>query len=694
MSYLRPLFSMVRSQATLRAIVVLAAVGILTCSAAIYADEPTTAPAVPAATTAPATPAAATPPATAPAEDNSAVKMVQPGAFDIHARDLDLRLVLQMLSQQGQKNIVATKEVSGKLSADLYGVTFHEALDAVLRATGFAYEEKGNFVYVYTPDQLDKIHKAERKVGVETLRMHYITATDARTLLTPALSQDGNIAITPAAGMGITASKTDTGGNSYATEDVLVVRDYEENLAKIRKIAEEIDIRPEQVLIESTILQATLDENNALGVDFNVLAGINFQDIGSSTNGVEDLTKGKLDASGIANHSNMGAVRTDFAASVPQGGVSFGFISDNVAVFVRALENITPTTVLANPKLLVVNKQRGEVLVGSHDGYLTTTVTETVATQTVQFLDTGTRLIVRPYIGKDGFIRMEIHPEDSSGGVVPVGQNALPKQQTTEVTSNIMVRDGRTIVIGGLFRDETKSSHSQVPVVGNLPVLGALFRSTADTIKRQEIIILITPHIIKHDADEITSEQLKDETERFRVGQRKWLQCWGHDRLSEAYIRSARHEYSEGDMCGALWKIDMALSMSPQNAEAIEFKERLTGKAYWYDEPRSSNANYIIQRLIMNELGKPFEPVVAPEKPLNTGRLPEDVRKALGIDPRVFGPMNFPEGGCHLKCCDPTMLTPEKPVKAPETPVKATEKPSGGLMRAPTTQPAPAEKAK
>src|SRR5205807_1086567 len=97
------------------------------------------------------------------------------------------------------------------------------------------------------------------------------------------------------------------------------------------------------------------------------------------------------------------------------------------------------------------------------DGYLTSTVTQTSTVQTVDFLDTGTRLIFRPYIGDDGYIRMEIHPEDSSGGLNDAN---LPFKVTTEVTSNVMVKDGRTIVIGGLFRESSDIARAQVPFLG------------------------------------------------------------------------------------------------------------------------------------------------------------------------------------------------------------------------------------
>ena len=150
-------------------------------------------------------------------------------------------------------------------------------------------------------------------------------------------------------------------------------------------------------------------------------------------------------------------------------------------------------TVLANPKLLVINKQRGEVMIGNRDGYLTTTVTETVATQTVQFLETGTRLVVRPFVGRDGVIRLEIHPEDSAGAVTQIGDFILPRETTTEVTSNVLVRDGHTIVIGGLMEDRKTQGVRKVPILGDIPVLQYLFSNAQREEVQRSILVVLTP---------------------------------------------------------------------------------------------------------------------------------------------------------------------------------------------------------
>ena len=403
--------------------------------------------------------------ATGQEDGGKTVRVDTAGTFEIHVQGADLRGVLQLLSTQGRKNIVATQDVTGQVTADLYGVTFEGALEAILRSTGYVHEEKDGFIYVYTPEQLEAIRAAERTFVVRVFRLAYMTAQDIEELITPALSPEGTIAVTPESETGIEQSDTDTGGNSMATEDLIVVRDYEDNIENITKIIASLDVKPQQVLIEATILRASLTEDNDLGIDFESLAGINFSTLNSTATG---FLTGVVpqDTTPVNQITPAGPIGTDLSATVPTGGLSVGIITNQVAMFIRALESITDVTVLANPKLLVLNKQRAEVMIGNRDGYITTTITETVATETVEFLETGTRLLVRPYIGRNGYIRMEIHPEDSDGGVSATG---LPFESTTETTTNIMVRDGHTIVIGGLFRERTVNGRSQVPLIANIP---------------------------------------------------------------------------------------------------------------------------------------------------------------------------------------------------------------------------------
>ena len=602
------------------------------------------------------------------------LKVGRAGTFNIHYRDADLQGVLQLLSTQGRRNIIATKEVTGKVTADLYEVTFKQALEAVLRANGYVYEEEDEFIYVCTPEQL----LAKKKLSSELIRLSYITAADARTMITPLLSKSGTVSVTPPSAVGIASSATDAGGNSLSTDDVLLVVDYQENIGRIKDLLKKLDVKPEQVMIEATIVSARLDDRDALGVNFNALAGIDFQNLAGTitSTGNPALTSNTIEAATLEGELG-GSFRTaGFGALATDGtGLTIGLLGNRVAMFITALESVTDTTILANPKLLVLNKQKGEVLIVSRQGYRTETTTETGTSEQIEFLETGTKLLVRPFVCKDGYIRMEIHPEESDGTVT----GGIPSETSTEVTSNVLVRDGHTIVIGGLFREETQNARSQIPIFGNIPYLGALFRNTTDDVERTEIIILLTPHIVEQTAAEAVSEQLKDDMERFRIGQRKGLQWFARDRLAQTHMRWAKKCLAKGHRNWAMWYVDLALSMSPAMAEAIRLKERLSNRAYWADEARMSDAKYVIHRMIMHELGKPVERIIPPRKPMSADKVDPAVRKAFGIGRRLEDP-----------------LVPDSPQRKPKAQVKpdaaVTDEKGGGRPNMPATMPAARKK--
>jgi type IV pilus assembly protein PilQ len=574
-------------------------------------------------------------PATQPVAKNGSqqVSVSDAGTVEIHVNEANLVEVLRMLSLQSQKNIVASKEVRGTVTANLYNVTIKEALDAILKAYGYAYREKGNFIFVYSAKELAELEKAERQMTTEVFRLHYTPAANAANMIKPALSTEGQVAMTTAATTGLEGSnkgstgggggKQNTGGDSHAVEDILVIRDFPDNIDRVRKILKEIDHRPQQVLVEATIIAVRLDENNNLGIDFNILGGVDFAKV-FHENG--QITNARLPLGTTAEPFPIDRSRSFGTGNNMTSGLTpgfkVGFVSSDVSIFLNALEAVSNTMVLANPKVLTLNKQQGEVLVGREDGYLTTTVTDTTAVQTVEFLQTGTRLVFRPFIADDGYIRMEIHPEDSSGTVV----GGLPSKSTTEITTNILVKDGNTVILGGLFRESSTTGKRQVPGLGNVPVVGALFRNQEDRTFREEIIIMLTPHIVKDERaySDVSLEVLKD-MEKMRVGVRKGMMPWGRERLSEACYDKAVAEMSkpEPNRKKALWHLDCATNLNPIFLEAIKMKESLTGREL-SEVDNSSIRTFVKQQILAERAGgavrhapatQPVNPPAPPASP-------------------------------------------------------------------------------
>ncbi|MHC5061729.1 MAG: type II secretion system protein GspD [Planctomycetota bacterium] len=245
-----------------------------------------------------------------------------------------------------------------------------------------------------------------------------------------------------------------------------------------------------------------------------------------------------------------------------------------MSVFITALEAITDVTVLANPKILALNKQVGTVFVGQNLGYRSSTTVSgsgVASSGEVKFLKSGTKLSFRPYIADDGNIRMDIYPKDSSASK---DSDGVPTETTAELSANIMVKDGQTIVIGGLFRDSITSSKQQVPLLGNIPILGEAFKGTTDQTVRQEVIILLTPHIIEG-LDELEGDKRAADLERKRLGARDRLHFLTATRLADDSYSKAVSLYSDGDSAEALAELCWTLTMRPTYLEALRLRERI-----------------------------------------------------------------------------------------------------------------------
>ena len=278
--------------------------------------------------------------------------------------------MLDLLSEQGKLNILASKNVEGKVSATLNGVDLDSALDAILKSTGYVAKRDGNYIFVGTPEDFNNLEQSLDKVCTRVYQPNYITAAELKTLITPLLSEKvGAISVSTPAEAGIAASDTNAGGNKFAGNEVVVVRDYEAVLMQIDQMVEEVDVRPLQVSIEAMILSVHLKDNDKFGVNFQFLRDNPNIKFGIGT---------PLDT--LANFT------------LNEGGLKFGFLDTSLGTFINALETVGDTNVVANPPLMVLNKHRADIQIGEQKGYLSSTVTETSTTYAVQFLDLGAQL--------------------------------------------------------------------------------------------------------------------------------------------------------------------------------------------------------------------------------------------------------------------------------------------------------------
>ncbi len=465
----------------------------------------------------------------------------------------DIRDVLDLLSEEGKLNILYSNKVQGTVSGNIGPGDPYTLLEAVLKSTGFVARHDDNCIYIGTPEDFDSMELAQDRVGTRVYRPNYVTAAELESLITKLLSQDvGVISVSTPSAIGIETNDSTAEGDALAGSDVVIVRDYEAVLAQIDQLVDEIDVRPAQVAIEAMILSVKLQDTDKFGVNFELLRD-----------------RGNVKFGWGTPLSSLASV--DFS----KGGMKFGFLDSSMGAFLDALESIGDTNVIASPRLLVLNKHRAEIQIGEKKGYVSTTVTETSATQSVEFLDIGALLRLRPFISSDGLIRMEVHPELSDGSVDTESGFTLPNKEVTEVTTNIMVADGCTVIIGGLMREQLTDTTTQVPLVGNLPFFGPVFRNKEEKVERREVLVLITPRIVYEPGTSAEGDKAACEFHRRQSTFKDKMSPLGKRAIGRRYFRLAQDAWANGDRGRALRFAELSVQFDPLSRAAIDLRSNI-----------------------------------------------------------------------------------------------------------------------
>jgi hypothetical protein len=326
-------------------------------------------------------------------------------------------------------------------------------------------------------------------------------------------------------------------------------------------------------------------------------------------------------------------------------------MAGDVGIFLRMLDQVTDTVILSNPKILALNRQPARVLVGKRVGYLNTTTTDTSTTQSVEFLDTGTQLYFRPFVSSEGEIRMELKPQvsaaeirnitDAKGSVV-----TIPDETTQELVTNVNVRDGQTVVLGGLFTENTTFTRRQVPWAGDLPIIGNAFRGKEDSTVRSEIIFLITPSIVTDTMLAGAADRAGADIDRIRTGTRQGLLPWSREKMTETLNVEAEKLAREGNSDRALWNLQRSLSMNPNQPEAYRLREKITGEREAWDDAsmlkdivtgdKTQRQSSIPQEAVPSKPKKPRGSVKIPREPVPASRpataLPSEVSPIAKAD--------------------------------------------------------------
>lgn len=479
-----------------------------------------------------------------------------------------LSKALESFAIQYRLNIVAGADVTGTVTVNLFDVPVEDALRAILAANGYGFKKSGEFYVVAKLSELADTPAVD-PVESRIVWLDWLRAEEAVKLIEPLKSTTGSFVANAAVDIGLASDPAQAGGDSRAHGEVLHLRDKRSILDEAARLLDELDRRPREVLVEAVVLEVTLNDETQLGIDFNTLGGIDFQNLAGVSN-LNNVILGPVTDPLMFQDGVQSAGTFGFAADANTDGFHVGYLKDDIGVFLEAIERVTDATVLASPRVLALDRQKAEIIIGSKLGYKSSTTTETATVEEVEFLDVGTQLRFRPFIANDGYIRFEIHPENSTGVVDPT--SGLPSETTTEVTTNVVVKDGSTIAIGGLISDDVQTVIKQVPFLGSIPLLGVLFRQTRDVVRRREIVVLMTPRIVDPERIDAAGIAEGDALARVRDLVLRDQLPLSRARLAKPLLEKAEHCLEVGDARSAAGLADAALFLLPGDVRAAKLR--------------------------------------------------------------------------------------------------------------------------
>ncbi|MDD5688036.1 MAG: type IV pilus secretin PilQ [Elusimicrobia bacterium] len=398
--------------------------------------------------------------------------------------DADIKDVLQILAVKTGMNIICSDDVSGSLTLHLEKVPFNEAMNIILQMKGLVLQQVGtNVLRIMTPATLTK-ERADSVQVTQVFRLSYAKASDIGAKI---------IAIINAEGQKLSIQ------NDERTNSIIVTSTPEGLLATSALIGK-LDVRPEQVVIEAKIVEITVGDTKDLGIEWNLAAGNvgggdkagigtsvgNAVDYGATPDGMREPT-GPLG----------GGVGVAAPAQSTVGAFTFGYLKSDLLLTARlsAAESKGKAKILSQPRIATLNNLEAKIVVGGQIPYTQTSIAAGgVSTQSTAFMTVGIQLTVTPTINADGRITMKVKPTVSNvTRISAIG----PETTTKEAETTVLVKDGETVVIGGLITDSERKDASQIPILGDLPVLGYFFKNYHNDNQKTELMIFVTPYIMK-----------------------------------------------------------------------------------------------------------------------------------------------------------------------------------------------------
>jgi len=451
-------------------------------------------------------------------------------------KEADIRDVLKIISYKSGVNIVASPEVAGTVNVRILEVPWERALDVILKTYGYAYDKQDRIIMVAPLEKLTAQRKMEQDLAqvqptqTEVVELKYIDAIDARKAIEPQLSPRGRITIlevTGQSGWGFGGSfreKRTRGAEVVNRSKTIIISDIPPALEKIKKVLHDIDVKPSLILIETRLVE--VNRNKLIDYGFDYATG-GAGSASSSTVVTESVTDSLKAGGHSLGNLVTPAVFAPQASSITSANTGLELVFQKLTgtkfeVILHALEENVVTNTLSAPNILTLDNQEATILVGEQFPIINTTVSSdtasTVGVSLEEYKDIGIQLNVVPQVaGKNkDYINMIIHPAVTS---IPTGATLVadnyPRITTREAQTQVLIKSGETVMIGGLIRDVKNESVQGIPFLRKIPLLGKLFERTTYDTEKVELLIFITAHIV--DDKNLTAEQLSSLEERLNL---------------------------------------------------------------------------------------------------------------------------------------------------------------------------------
>ncbi len=423
--------------------------------------------------------------------------------ISLNFQDIKVRAVLQLLAEFTGMNLVVSDKVTGSITLRLNEVPWEQALDIILTTRSLSKRSIGNVMLIAPAEELIEREKKEFNVQSdlgnlipirsELLQINYAKAHEVAILLkdqsSTLLSTRGSLNV-------------DNRTNS------IWIQDTESQIKKIKRLVHHIDVPVKQVLIEARIVNVTKDFARDLGIRFGV-SGPHL--VGSLKRGTQ-LEPNKSNTVPLAERLNLDLVALPLSASPASIGIALAKLGNGILLDLElsALESEGRGEIISSPRLITTNQQTAVIESGEEIPYQESMASGATA---VAFKKAVLSLKVTPQITPDSKILMDLHINQDIPSVKVI--NGVPSILTKEISTAVLVNNGETIVLGGIYKEDKHNAINRVPFLGELPIVGRLFRKQSIMIRNEELLIFITPRIITNN---LSGKEIKGHRQAFAKG--------------------------------------------------------------------------------------------------------------------------------------------------------------------------------